>query len=429
MDAWVCLRARRWTVSVLRQKLRRSNSRRVVITTAIIIGLCCEQLPAASPTLGRPSEPAGAAAAIGAVRLSPTPGAPEFRQATPYDRWTNAPSLAGDLRQPVDVVNASIVPWRSPDSSPAPSAEVLSFDLAGRLREGPTYDGAQSVISPAEPLPAPGGVPLPTISDYAGEAIDPNDSAGFERPGHFARWFGPGIYAGGELLSSVPFDYKNFYSLRGLAWLGGGVGIAAIIANTPADQSFQDWYDGKIKSETSDRLVTDIRWLGRGHIMIPIFVAAGLVLTPFEERFPLAHGVGQWGRRTTRSLLVGGPMLLALQYAIGSYRPRREIDSHWHAFQTTNGVSGDAFIAGIVFISAAKQVENPLAKGVLYVAATVPAWGRINDDGHYLSQAFLGVWLAAVAVAAVDHTDRTTTTFVVPYAEHGAVGGRLGWRW
>jgi len=356
--------------------------------------------------------------------------APSVLPATRLDQPTDGSSTAGDPRQPFDAEDASIVPWRArEDSQPSTPLVALNGALEARLQQRPTYSDSDPVNSSAEPLPAPGGVPLPTIPDDATADVESDSSPDFERPGYLARCFGPGIYAGGELLASVPFDYKNFYSLRSLAWLGGGVGIAAIVANTSADQSFQDWYDGKIKSETSDRIVDDIRWMGRGHIMIPIFVTAGLVLTPFEDRWPLAQGVGQWGRRTTRSFLVGAPMLLTLQYAIGSYRPRREIDSDWHPFRTTNGVSGDAFIAGIVFFSAAKQVENPLAKTALYVAATVPAWGRINDDGHYLSQAFLGVWLAAVAVAAVDRTDRNTTTFVVPYAERGVVGGRVGWRW
>jgi hypothetical protein len=428
MDARVYLRTLCWTNWVLCKLLRRSQARRVVVVTAIIVSECCAPLTAAWPPWRQTTAKSSAVPQLDAGQL-PSPIPSDIRRSTHYDPFSTAPLLADELREPVGSASPAIVPWRAPDVASPPPAKILASDLSMRLQQGPTYNDNQSVISQAEPLPAPGGVPLPTISDDTSAAVDSGWPPDDGRPGYFARCFGPGIYAGGELLSSVPFDYKNFYSLRSLAWLGGGVGIAAILANTPADQSFQDWYDGKIKSETSDRIVNDIRWMGRGHIMIPIFVAAGLVLTPFEERWPLAHGVGQWGRRTTRSFLVGAPMLLALQYAIGSYRPRREIDSQWHPFQTTNGVSGDAFIAGIVFISAAKQVENPLAKGALYVAATVPAWGRINDDGHYLSQAFLGVWLAAVAVAAVDQTDRSTTTFIVPYVESGAVGGRVGWRW
>jgi hypothetical protein len=301
--------------------------------------------------------------------------------------------------------------------------------LMARLRQGPTYDGNQPVISQAEPLPAPGGVPLPTIPDGAGVLIDPSSSGESERPGYFARWFGPGVYAGGEMLSDVRFDYKNFYSLRSLAWLGTGVGIAAILANTSADQNFQNWYDNKVKGVTSNHLTDSVSWLGHGQYMVPIFIAAGLVLTPFEERWPLARGVGQWGRRTTRGLLVGGPMLLALQYTLGPDRPREDTNSHWHPFKNSHGASGDAFIAGIVLMSAAKEVDNPLAKGVLYAASALPAWGRVNDDAHYFSQAFLGVWLAAVTVSAVDLTDRSTTTFIVPYVEPGVVGGRVGWRW
>ena len=54
--------------------------------------------------------------------------------------------------------------------------------------------------------------------------------------------------------NASPQDYVNFYSPRGLLWLGGGIGVAAIIANSPIDQHFRDWYQEDVRSGTSDRL-------------------------------------------------------------------------------------------------------------------------------------------------------------------------------
>ena|GEM_PF-2661142 len=332
---------------------------------------------------------------------------------------------------PTRSATSSIAPW-----TPGEYVGVApNFDepgaLTARLERGPTY------VNPSHAAPFGGTFAEPTVDPLVGwqdegSAFTPGSGSTegeVHRPGRIARWLGPGCREAGALLWSVPVDYRNFYSLRSLAWLGGGVGVAAIIANTPADESFQNWYDGKIKSHASDSFTDDIRWMGRGQYMIPIFVTAGLVLTPFEERWPVARGVGQWGRRTTRGFLVGAPMLIVLQYTLGPGRPSEGRGSHWQSFNDSHGASGDAFIGALVFMSAAKEVDQPWAKAALYAASIVPAFGRVNDDRHYFSQAMLGVWLAAVTVSAVDLTERSTTTFVVPYAEAGAVGGRIGWRW
>ena len=140
---------------------------------------------------------------------------------------------------------------------------------------------------------------------------------GPKRRGFFARAFGPGVEAGGEMLSDIRFDYIHFYSPRSLIWLGGGIGVAAILANTSIDQHFRNWYQNDMRSPTADHIHNDIAYFGNGGYMLPIFLASGFLLTPFEEYSPAAHVVGTWGRKTTRAFLVGGPMLLALQYGLG----------------------------------------------------------------------------------------------------------------
>ena len=270
-------------------------------------------------------------------------------------------------------------------------------------------------------------LPSETSADESIELATPPD--GPRRQGFFARVFGPGIEAGGELLSDVPFDYRNFYSPRGLLWLGGGIGVAAIMANTQIDQNFQSWYQDDVRSPASDRLRDDIAWLGEGQIMIPIWLASGFLITPLEEHSPAAHVIGAWGRSSTRAFLVGAPMLLALQYGLGAHRPNENLNSYWHPFRDSHGASGDAWIGAISFMTAAKMTDSRLAKVALYSLALFPAWGRVNVDAHYLSQVTLGVWLAALSVEAVDLTDRATRVQIVPSAGPGTMGASLLFRW
>ena len=331
---------------------------------------------------------------------------------------TNGPSAIG--RQPALLNSGYIARCIAEEPAsvrlPAPLFIPLSGESGGNLAASPitTLDeiAPSTQTAPEEP----------TI-----ELATPPD--GPRRRGFFAHVFGPGIEATGEVLSDVRFDYMNFYSGRSLLWLGTGIGVAAVLANTKIDQHFQNWYQADVRSNTSDQLYKDIQWLGNGGLMVPIWVGTGLLLTPLEEHSPAAHAIGTWGRKSTRAFLVGGPMLLALQYGLGAHRPSENINSYWHPFQDTHGASGDAWVGAITFLTAAKMTDSKLAKVALWSLALFPAWGRLNVDQHYLSQVTLGVWVAALSVEAVDRTDRSTNVFIVPSAGPDGVGATLGFRW
>lgn len=310
---------------------------------------------------------------------------------------------------------------------------------------------AQRVSAEPEPirLPPPTFVAPPEAANSSGGASAVSSGqlvlAGEERPGgvaglmtpadgprrrgFFAKVVGPPIETAGEMLTDIPFDYRNFYSARSLLWLGAGIGVAAIVANTSIDQHFRNWYQDDVRSQTSDNIHNAIAWLGNGGIMVPIWVGTSFVFTPIEEYSPTAHIIGTWGRKSTRAFLVGGPMLLALQYGLGAHRPSADLDSHWHPFQDSHGASGDAWIGGITFLTVAKMTDSKLVKAAMWALALFPAWGRIDVDQHYLSQVTLGVWLAALSVEAVDITDRSTNMFIVPSAGPGNFGASFGFKW
>src|SRR5204862_2978155 len=98
--------------------------------------------------------------------------------------------------------------------------------------------------------------------------------------------------------------------------------------------------------------------------------------------------------------------MLLMQRVTGGSRPgENPWGSHWNFFKDSNGVSGDAFIGGVAFITAAKMSDNLFLKTGFYALSVMPALGRVNDDAHYTSQAFLGYFLAYMACSAVDLTN------------------------
>jgi len=116
--------------------------------------------------------------------------------------------------------------------------------------------------------------------------------------------------------------------------------------------------------------------------------------------------MGKYGWRASRAYLVGVPPAVFLQWALGSSRPgERWYESSWRPFEDKNAVSGHAFIGAVPFLTAGNMCENPYLAGSFYFMSTLPAWSRINDDSHYLSQSVLGWWIAYMACRSIDQTD------------------------
>ena len=231
------------------------------------------------------------------------------------------------------------------------------------------------------------------------------------------------VGGGREFLGEVWLDYQDFYSLRGLAILGAQVGTAAVLANTSLDEDFQDWHDDNVKSSGSDDLADAVRWLGDGAIMLPVFASAALLECFVDDDRPVLKGIGQWGNRCSRSVLVGGPAVLGLQYLLGASRPVEGHGSSWKPFDDNNSVSGHAFLGATPFLNGAKMTESFPLKVALYGLSTLPAWSRVNDQRHYLSQVLLGWGIAWLAADVVDRMERSQQSWaVVPYAAEGGVG-------
>lgn len=203
---------------------------------------------------------------------------------------------------------------------------------------------------------------------------------------------------------TVKRDYANFYTRERLTHLGVAFGIGAVMANTHIDQGVRDWYQSHLRTENSDSVSKYFKDLGNGYYVIPVSLLAmgigQLTANPDQSL------IWQWGQRSFRAYLVGGPANLLAQVTTGASRPLERPDaSHWRPFQDANGVSGHAFVGAIPLLTIANMSHNRWVRYSAYFASTFAGWSRINDDAHFASQVFLGWYMAYQSTDAVADSD------------------------
>jgi len=199
-------------------------------------------------------------------------------------------------------------------------------------------------------------------------------------------------------------DYQNYYTGKNLGLLALGIGLAAPVANTSADQSIRHWYQRHVRGETSDEFAQVAGYGGEFWLILPVCVEAAALAGKVDEDYTNNSFLYEWSNRSLRSIMVGAPPMLALYVILGSSRPDRE-NSNWHPFQDIHGVSGHTFMGAVPFLTAAEMVDDPLLKYSLVAGSFLTGWARLNNDRHYMSQIGLGWWMAYLAVRRVDETE------------------------
>lgn len=217
-----------------------------------------------------------------------------------------------------------------------------------------------------------------------------------------ADWSSPRSWRATETLFSMRDDLFHYYSWETAQPFLIVTGVAALMANTNFDGSFDRHYES-LRISSSNGFVETVKTFGDGAYMLPVYGGAMIMHWMLPDDSPLTP-VGEWGERAMRAFVVGAPPMLIMQLATGGSRPE-EGKSHWHPFTDNNGVSGHSFMGSLPFLTAAYMTENRPLRTTLFVASGLTAWSRINDRDHYLSQAVLGWtmgWLAVQAVADVE---------------------------
>ncbi|HVN71214.1 MAG TPA: phosphatase PAP2 family protein [Desulfomonilia bacterium] len=210
----------------------------------------------------------------------------------------------------------------------------------------------------------------------------------------------------GKAWNTVRLDYEQFYTRYRLVRLMLAYGLGDIAANTDADQHLQDWYQDHVRSSGTDRASTIAKNFGNGWYIVPLTVASAALGTYVLPRGEAGSALGTWGGRSLRAILVGGPAVVVMRSVTGASRPSENNGSQWRPFKSTHGVSGHAFIGAIPFLTLARMYEDYwYVKYPLYLASTLTAISRINDNQHFPSQAALGWYMAWEATDSIAERD------------------------
>ena len=296
-------------------------------------------------------------------------------------------------------------------------------ELIGGWRTEQPLSGSRDVTTMLVARLAPAADPIYSLPRLSSDGID--GVADREPP-----WAHSGYPRLARSGYKVVEDYRNFYSCDSLVCLTAAFGAGALMANTGFDTTMQTAWQQSVTPTDLGTFFSDCKPLGEGRYALPVFGVAAITGIILEGN-PSGDIIGEWGSRSLRMFVVGAPPLYVLQLATGASRPVDGYGSQWHMFNDNNGVSGHAFIGAIPFLAAAEMVENPWAKGGLYVCSTFTGLSRMTDNAHYPSQVFLGWYLAFASSVAVSRTEMHFDSMVVrvvplPIADLGglAVEGR-----
>jgi hypothetical protein len=269
-----------------------------------------------------------------------------------------------------------------------------AVELVGGWRADPESDAVETrLVAQLAPAAAP-VQDLPPLERE--EFLAP---AAVELPWSRSRF--PRLSRAGHQIAE---DYRNFYDCEGLVSTAAAFGAGAIMANTGFDDTMQNAWQRGVEPTGLGTFFSGCKDIGEGRYVLPIFGVAAATGAVFEGN-PLGDVVGEWGARSLRMFVVGGPPVYVLQLATGAGRPSEGRGSAWQFWQDNNGVSGHTFVGAIPFLAAADMVESPLLKGTLYVCSTFVGFSRMTDNAHYPSQIFLGWYLAWASSRAVSMTE------------------------
>ena len=207
-------------------------------------------------------------------------------------------------------------------------------------------------------------------------------------------------------LSDIVLDHRDFYSRSNLYKVGSVFAVGGVVANTGIDGFFRNAYRDNLVNLSHDEysdFFHQTHFLGDWHYALPAFAAATASGWLLEDHLWPARYFAEWGERSLRTMILGGPLVLTTQRLTGGSRPE-ERDSRWRPLQDSNGASGHSYVGAVPFLSAAYMTERRWLRYSLIAASTLPAISRVNDDAHYPSQAAMGWSFAFLAAQTVHRT-------------------------
>lgn len=209
-----------------------------------------------------------------------------------------------------------------------------------------------------------------------------------------------------SLKDKVILDYKEFYATKNYFFLFSNFMISGVLANTQVDQNIADYYQMNVRSPSTDLLSSYVKPFGNRST---VYIYLGSFFVSYAlKSLTQSHFIFRLSDKITRMLFVGTPFLLGTQMILGGSRPDvYKPHSRWNIFSNTNSVSasGHSFFGALPFLALSSLTDNIFLKSVLFLSSTLTAFSRINDNKHYLSQAFLGWSFAYLSFQVIEGVD------------------------
>lgn len=124
----------------------------------------------------------------------------------------------------------------------------------------------------------------------------------------------------------------------------------------------------------------------------PVYVIPAIGVSYLAGQLTGNHNLTRLAWNAGRAALVASGVTTALKYTIGRTRPSRDGDSdHFQPFGgATSFPSGHTTLAFAMATVIADETHDSWSDPLVYAAATVTAYARVNDDRHWVSDVFAG---------------------------------------
>ena len=228
-----------------------------------------------------------------------------------------------------------------------------------------------------------------------------------------------------DLWPEIKQDYRNYYCWENLGMLAAGFRRCGADGQL-AKRSGTARTISRTRTRTLRQSISPpgAKNLAMAPSMIPV-MAAGWIGGDIMYDWPAGSVIGEWGERSMRSLLVGAPPMLLMQWVTGGARPGEDDDgSGWRPFTHSNGVSGHAFIGGVMFIDAAKMTDNSMAQGRSSTPARSCPPGRasMTMPTSHRKPSWDGGWPTAPPPRSIRRSEISPIGEVVPLPLDDGVG-------
>lgn len=199
-------------------------------------------------------------------------------------------------------------------------------------------------------------------------------------------------------------QWRRQYSRRSFLKLGAAVAGAGVVIYSGLDEAVTAAHDRHVRSAASARVAR----VGYETGQRPWFLvwAAVAALDAWWRSGPFSR----WGRANFEAMAVGLPALWVVQRGLGADRPSADFPTpDWQPLRTDHAASGHAFMGAVPWLTAARAAGLHRWRPLLLAGSWLAGWSRLNDRKHYLSQVWLGWFIAWQAVTATDYRGQAPT--------------------